>query len=236
MFVLHWHKSCCQLCCQLCCADYIFIIQLMPLLLTVSCFSKIQIGFTFLVPAYLGSPGQGPLNGCVCVYVCISFMCLHVHVDLIQPLSARNNKYCCCYQVLWRWLRPVTCHSRGSSPWSRWIGRAAGSTHVSSSTGSVGWTHRCRRCQNRRTDFATAHRCSRHARPAPLCTLHWPSSSPSTCSSTSSSAPAATLDSWETVIWHRSSFLTTWQRPSRITLVARNAWPEINQLGHVLCL
>jgi len=32
--------------------------HLMPLLLTISCFSKIQIGFTFLVPAHLGSPGQ----------------------------------------------------------------------------------------------------------------------------------------------------------------------------------
>jgi len=32
--------------------------QLMPLSLTVICFSKIQIGFTFLVPAYLGSPGK----------------------------------------------------------------------------------------------------------------------------------------------------------------------------------
>ena len=30
--------------------------QLMPLPLTVSCFSKIHIGFTFLVPAHLGSP------------------------------------------------------------------------------------------------------------------------------------------------------------------------------------
>jgi len=30
--------------------------QLMPLPLTVSCFSKIQIGFTFVVPAYPGSP------------------------------------------------------------------------------------------------------------------------------------------------------------------------------------
>jgi len=39
----------------------------MPLPLTVSCFSKIQIGFTFLVPAYPGSPGKAPLNGCVCV-------------------------------------------------------------------------------------------------------------------------------------------------------------------------
>jgi len=32
--------------------------QLMPLPLTVSWFSKIQIGFTFLVPAHLGSPGK----------------------------------------------------------------------------------------------------------------------------------------------------------------------------------
>jgi len=43
--------------------------QLMPLPLTVSCFSKIQIGFNFLVPAYPGSPGKAPLNGCVCVCV-----------------------------------------------------------------------------------------------------------------------------------------------------------------------
>jgi len=41
--------------------------QLMPLPLTVSCFSKIQIGFTFLVPAHLGRPRKGPLNRCVCV-------------------------------------------------------------------------------------------------------------------------------------------------------------------------
>jgi len=45
--------------------------QLMPLLLTASWFSKIQIGFTFLVPAYPGSPGKGLLNGCVCV--CVSY-------------------------------------------------------------------------------------------------------------------------------------------------------------------
>ena len=36
--------------------------QLMPLPLTVSCFSKIKIAFTFLVPAHLGSPEKGPLN------------------------------------------------------------------------------------------------------------------------------------------------------------------------------
>jgi len=39
--------------------------QLMPLPLTVSCFSKIQIGFTFLVPAHPGSLDKRPLNACV---------------------------------------------------------------------------------------------------------------------------------------------------------------------------
>jgi len=43
------------------------MVQLMPLPLTVSCFSKIQIGFSFLVPAYSGSPGQRAITRvCVC--------------------------------------------------------------------------------------------------------------------------------------------------------------------------
>ena len=42
--------------------------QLMPLPLAVSCFCKIQIGFTFLVPAHLGCPGKGAIKQvCVCV-------------------------------------------------------------------------------------------------------------------------------------------------------------------------
>ena len=42
--------------------------QLLPLPLTVSYFSKIQIGFTFLVPAHPGSPGQRAVKQvCVCV-------------------------------------------------------------------------------------------------------------------------------------------------------------------------
>ena len=36
--------------------------QLMPLPFTVSCFSKIQIGFTFLVLAYPGCPGKGAVK------------------------------------------------------------------------------------------------------------------------------------------------------------------------------
>jgi len=41
--------------------------QLMPLPLTVFCFSKIQIGIAFLVPAYLGSPGKRAVKTGVCV-------------------------------------------------------------------------------------------------------------------------------------------------------------------------
>ena len=64
--------------------------QLMPLPLTVSCFSKIQIGFTFLVPAHLGSPGQRAVKRvCVCsrlVVTCPSLMSggdiTQQHVDI----------------------------------------------------------------------------------------------------------------------------------------------------------
>ena len=46
------------------------IARLMPLPLTVSCFSKIQIGFTFLVSAHPGSPGKRAVKRvCVCVTV-----------------------------------------------------------------------------------------------------------------------------------------------------------------------
>jgi len=53
-------------------ADF-HVAQLMPLPLTVSCFSKFQTGFTFLVAAHPGSPGQRDVKR-VCVCVC---MCTH---------------------------------------------------------------------------------------------------------------------------------------------------------------
>ena len=53
-----------------------YIAQLMPLPLTVSCFSKIQIGFIFLVPAHLGSPGKRAVKQvCVCSNRCSSAHC-----------------------------------------------------------------------------------------------------------------------------------------------------------------
>jgi len=56
--------------------------QLMSLPLTVSCFSEIQIGFSFLVPAHLGSPGKRAVKR-VCVCVCL-------FINVWSPNSAKK--------------------------------------------------------------------------------------------------------------------------------------------------
>jgi len=60
--------------------------QLMPLPLTVSCFSKIQIGFTFLVLAHPGSPGKRAVKR-VCVCVCVLYHISAVHSYLVVLLE-----------------------------------------------------------------------------------------------------------------------------------------------------
>ena len=58
--------------------------QLIALPLTVSYQSKIQIGFAFLVPAHLGSPGQRAVK-CVCVCVCA---CVCSDTDFDDSISS----------------------------------------------------------------------------------------------------------------------------------------------------
>ena len=65
--------------------------QLMPLPPTISCSSKIQIGFTFLVPAHPGSPGQRAFKR-VCVCVCIGAYITQAHYF---GLLVSNCKVCC---------------------------------------------------------------------------------------------------------------------------------------------
>jgi len=83
------------------CAD-LHIAQLMPLPLTVSCSSKIQTGFTFLVPAHPGSPGQGAVKRvCVCVCACSgewshSYECIRV----IFSICVSVHKHIA-YLILW---------------------------------------------------------------------------------------------------------------------------------------
>ena len=62
-----------------------------------SCFSKIQIGFTFLVPAHLGSPGKRAVKRvcvCVCVRACVrACVCACVDdADARQKIWPRASK------------------------------------------------------------------------------------------------------------------------------------------------
>jgi len=73
--------------------------QLMSLPLTFSYFSKIQIGFTFLVPAYLCSPGKRAIKR-VCVCVCALSMSLHY---LVKTRDSLKNVLCLMinHRVVW---------------------------------------------------------------------------------------------------------------------------------------
>ena len=65
------------------------VAQLMPLPLTVSCFSKIQTGFAFLVSAHPGSPGKRAVKHvcvCVCVYV-LYIMSIHNAPRFVVPIA-----------------------------------------------------------------------------------------------------------------------------------------------------
>jgi len=70
------------------CAD-LHMAQLMPLPLTVSCFSKIQIGFTFLVPAHPGSPEKRAIKRVrVCVYRMLQLEKVH---QLVSGRQIRDS-------------------------------------------------------------------------------------------------------------------------------------------------
>jgi len=62
------------------------IAQLMPPPLTVSCFSKIQIGFTFLVPAHPGSPGKRAVKWVCVMSACVG--CSEVYLGRVSPANA----------------------------------------------------------------------------------------------------------------------------------------------------
>ena len=83
--------------------------QLMPLPLTVSCFSKIQIGLHFWYRLTRVVPEKGPLNGCVCVCVCsciqptqptAHFTAIIQVTCVSQHLQLRTRGFCWCKVLL----------------------------------------------------------------------------------------------------------------------------------------
>jgi len=72
--------------------------QLMPLPLTVSCFSKIQIGFIFLIPANPGSPGQSAIKWvCVCVF-CATAVLVTTSTTTLHPFNNLFSRTACVSQ------------------------------------------------------------------------------------------------------------------------------------------
>ena len=68
--------------------------QLIPLPLTVFCFSKIQTGFTFLVPAHPGGPGQRAVKrACVCSASSTQMRTCHCPHLLLSDVL----RHCCCW-------------------------------------------------------------------------------------------------------------------------------------------
>ena len=86
------------------------MVQLMPLPLTVTCFSKIQIGFTFVVPAHLDSTRQRVVKRvcvCVCAYwqYAVCLFCYH-SIVMLPPILMMKPKVLCFWIV-----RPSVLHT-----------------------------------------------------------------------------------------------------------------------------
>ena len=78
--------------------------QLMPLPLTVSCFSKIQIGFTFLVLAQPGSPGQRSVKWVFCLF---SWLCNEIDWFIVMVKVK-------CADIA---VRILSCHRNSHAIW-----------------------------------------------------------------------------------------------------------------------
>jgi len=78
--------------------------QVMPLPLTFSCINKIQIGFTFLVPAHPGSPEQRAVK-LVCVCVCV------VYSPVVEIVVKRGQ----CTRIFWSMLSTPLSGSRNET-------------------------------------------------------------------------------------------------------------------------
>ena len=86
----------------------VHMVQLMPLPLTVSCFSKIRIGFTFLVPARPGRPGESAvkwvcaLSDCTACKQCIDVV--YCYRSSVVCVSVCQSQSC----AVLEWLNLTT--------------------------------------------------------------------------------------------------------------------------------
>jgi len=90
--------------------------QRIPLPLTVSCFSKIQIGFTFLVPAHPGSPVKRAVKRvCVCVWISMEMLKLY---EVIATVVICMRLRCSDWDTFFATFRTVSSDTvRCTVPW-----------------------------------------------------------------------------------------------------------------------
>ena len=85
--------------------------RLMPLPLTVSCFSKIQIGFAFLVLADPGSPRKWAVKrACVCVFRFL-VVCLVNRLDMMCVFVCKLRSLFLC-SFFWRLVWFLQYHAK----------------------------------------------------------------------------------------------------------------------------
>jgi len=95
--------------------------QLMPLPLTVSCSSKIQIGFTFLVPAYPGCPGKEAVKWLL-LYLFGGVPTAYAPTGLIMPMVLSSGTHTVIFENIAdrrQFITVIVLHSR-------WFGGRAG--------------------------------------------------------------------------------------------------------------
>ena len=92
--------------------------QLMPLPVIVSCFSKIQSGFTFLVLAHLGSPRKRAIKR-----VCVLLECFYCFYSVCSVTSGGQKDLTCPLFRRYRVHVPIIAPSRGGirTPSNTWF-------------------------------------------------------------------------------------------------------------------
>jgi len=107
------HSACKKLscgCCMVICLERgadLHMAKLMPLPLTVSGFSKIQIGLPFWYRLTWVVPEKGPLNGCVCVCVCVHLCLCGTYVRELAPSIMMDQNRVDEASSCFSWLKSV---------------------------------------------------------------------------------------------------------------------------------
>ena len=132
--------------------------QLIPLSLTVSCFSKIQIAFIFVVPAHPGSPGQRATKRvCASVRACLS---RERHSPTGLPSTSKISRNC------WLHFNTFDASSLPTQNFCSFFVQTAKIHYCISAVRAVSFNSNC--CDQGKLSADWAHSCVKSSLPLPL--------------------------------------------------------------------